>query len=74
MHGEGGVHGKGWCVAKGACVAGGMHGRGCVWQGHVWQERQPLQQIVCILLKRILVAILYLHNMMIVNVILYVSG
>ena len=56
MHGKkGGVHGRGhaWW---GACVAwdmhgGGMHGRGHVWWGYAWQERWPLQQMVCILLE-----------------------
>ena len=40
------------CVWQGACVA-----RGCVWQEgmHVWQERQPLQWVVHILLQCILV-------------------
>ena len=27
------------CGGAGACVTGGVHGRGCAWQGHVW----PLQ-------------------------------
>ena len=37
-----------------------MHGRGCIaagcaWQGGVWQEKQSLQWVVCILLECILV-------------------
>ena len=55
----GGVHGKGGMHDRGhdrwACLAGrGMHGR-----GHVWQDRQLLQRIVCILLECTLVSILF---------------
>ena len=67
---EGSMHGRGhaWC---GACVAGGMHdrgmhGRGHAWQGrvcmaggHAWQERQPLQRTVRILLECILLYIYF---------------
>ena len=42
----------GVCMASGACMAGGMHG-----EGRAWQERQPLQQMVRILLECILVYI-----------------
>ena len=46
MHGGGGgMHGRGLCM-----VGGGMHGR-----GREWQERQPLQRTVHILLECILV-------------------
>ena len=54
----GGVHGRGWgCAGQGACVAeGGIHGReGHAWWGCAWQERQPLQRTVRILLEYILV-------------------
>ena len=49
MHGRGGAwQGYAWQV--------GMHGRGHAWQeGHAWQKRWPLQQMVCILLECILV-------------------
>ena len=53
----GGVHGRG-CVWQGVCVAGGVHGGGSVWwrgAGHAWQERQPLQRAVRILLECFLV-------------------
>ena len=62
------------CVRQGACVAGGVHVRGasmaggmhdrvCAWRGgeHVWQERQPLQRVVRILLECILVVHNYYH-------------
>ena len=46
MCGKGSMHGEGdMCTEGGACV---------VW-GHAWQERQPLQQMVHILLECILV-------------------
>ena len=56
----GSMHGRehAW---QGACMAGGMCGGGCAWLracmagGHAWQERWPLQQMVCILLECILV-------------------
>ena len=61
-------------MAGGVCGRGGMHGRGHAWQGgacmtgdvcgggggHVWQERQPLQRTVRILLECILV--LYING------------
>ena len=59
MHAGGGVHGRRGmndmmaCMAGGACVAAGHS-----WRGggvHAWQERQPLQRTVCILLECILV-------------------
>ena len=54
VHGGGGVHGGGACVVG----EGGMHGRGvCVEGGGAWQERQPLQWAVRILLECILVNI-----------------
>ena len=47
MRGEGGNVWWGACMPKGGlCVAGG---------GHAWQERWPLQQMVCILLECVLV-------------------
>ena len=58
---------QGACMAgghacQGACMGdmhggyiGGMCGGGCAWQGHAWQERQPLQWTVRILLECILV-------------------
>ena len=58
------MHGRGACMAGGMhgngvyTWQGDMHGRGCVhgWGGGgVWQERQPLQWMVCILLECILV-------------------
>ena len=45
---QGGMYGKGVCMT-GACMTGGMCG------GGAWQERQPLQWKVCILLECILV-------------------
>ena len=63
----GGMHGGG-CAWQGACMAGGVHGvgmhdrgSGCAWQGggHAWQERQPLQRTVRILLECILVKIFH---------------
>ena len=55
--------GRGACVAgvcawQWACVAGDMHDGGICGGGgggHAWQERQPLQQTVHILLECILV-------------------
>ena len=60
----------GACVAGGCVWQGVMHGRRCAWQGcmaigawqgvcvagggHAWQEREPLQRTVCILLECIL--------------------
>ena len=36
-------------------MVGGVHDReSCVAEGHAWQERQLLQQMVCILLECIL--------------------
>ena len=69
MCGRGGMHGRGVCMAGGYAWQGGMHGGhawgACmagrhVWQGvcmagGAWQERQPLQQVVRILLECILV-------------------
>ena len=65
---QGGMGGMGACMAKEVCVPGvcmveGMHGRGDVHgrggcapaEGCAWQERQPLQQTVCMLLECILV-------------------
>ena len=46
----GGVHGSGMCMVGGMC--GG---------GHAWQEIQPLQRTVCILLECILVEVLLLR-------------
>ena len=46
---QGGVHGRGTCCLvllargyawQGACVAGGMHGRGCAWQGDMLFSEQ----------------------------------
>ena len=60
MCGRGAMCSRRVCVV-GACMIGGMHGRRHVWKGHawqgghVWQERQPLQQMVRILLECILV-------------------
>ena len=59
----GGMHDKGHAW-QGVCLAGGvhgrvMHGRGHVWQESAWQERQPLQWMVCILLECILVIVLF---------------
>ena len=45
----GAVCGRGVCIA-GACMAG----------GHVWQEREPLQWMVHILLEYILVYLVFL--------------
>ena len=56
----GGIH-SGVCVWQGvACVAeGGMHdsvcGRGHAWLRCAWQERRPLQRVVCIRLECILI-------------------
>ena len=49
------MHGRVACVVRGmdgrvACVVEGVHGK-----RYAWQERQPLQQTVCILLECILV-------------------
>ena len=63
MHGERGMCGRGvyggghaW-QGWGTCGRGGMHGGGWGEGGseHAWQERQPLQQTVCMLLECILV-------------------
>ena len=72
----GGMCGRGVC--GGVCVAGGMHGRcvcyrgnawqGCAWWGgHAWQERWPLQWMVCILLECILVYICRLMKSNVTN-------
>ena len=58
MHGRGHHAWQGGCAWQGTCMAGV-----CVWWGvcmvgeggHAWQERQPLQQTVRILLECILV-------------------
>ena len=62
MHGggvcmAGGMHGRSVCMV-GACMTGegGVHGKG---GGHAWQERQPLQRTVRILLECILVKIFH---------------
>ena len=70
VHGKWGRHGRGHVWQRGmhdmgACVAGGVHGRGAwqlvhgrgyVWQGgHAWQEREPLQLTIRILLECILI-------------------
>ena len=71
VHGKGGMHDRGYVwqlghVWKGAICGGGMHGTehfvagGHAWQevhgGRLaWQERQPLRQMVRILLECILV-------------------
>ena len=61
---QGSLHGRGY-VWWGACMVGGrgMHGGGVhVWQGwvHVWQERQPLQRTIRMLLDCILANIAYI--------------
>ena len=43
------------CMAGGTCVAGGACMVGVCGRGHAWQERQPLQRMVCILFECILV-------------------
>ena len=43
------------CVKGGHTWQGGMHGGGHAWWGRAWQERQPLQRTVHILLECILV-------------------
>ena len=69
---QGGMCGRGTCMEGGACVAGGhawrggMCGRGCAWQrGHAWQERQPLQLAVRILLECILVRYIFAPHLII---------
>ena len=62
MHGRGGVCDRGVCMAGGHVWQGGVHGRGVHGRGHAWQERQPLQRVVCILLECILVYILFQIN------------
>ena len=54
----GGVHGGRACMAGDICGRGSIGGRGHGWLGgmHAWQERQPLQRTVRILLECILVS------------------
>ena len=55
---QGGMCGRGRACMPGHMCGKGRHvcGRGvCMAGGHVWQERQPLQRTVCILLECILV-------------------
>ena len=54
----GDMRGRGACMAGGVHGRRGMHGTGThMAGGHEWQERWPLQQMVCILLECILVKI-----------------
>ena len=66
-----GMHGRGVCGRghpwQGNMCGGGVHDKGghglwgcawqgeCMWQGHAWQDRRPLQQTVRTLLECILV-------------------
>ena len=57
MYGERGMCGRG-VKGGGACMAGVGHmwqGRRAWWWEHAWQERQPLQRTVRMLLECILV-------------------
>ena len=55
--------GRGECMARGgACVVGGMHGRGCAWQGggHAWHMVN--ERAVRILRECILVILAFAAN------------
>ena len=56
----GDVYGRGACVAEGMCGRGVHGGEGvCKAGDHAWQERQPLQWTLCILLECILASYLF---------------